>query len=135
LIESFGTPFETELPLSFQVTLPKCFTKAAIEMKADLLEKLPDKSLIYIFYNYENRAVQHKAVKLLYQKDWVYNFDELLWFYDLNMNDMSNAQFFNIKKWELMPYHLPLKKEYFAKLEDFETYAEIKEGNSGNVSI
>lgn len=80
--------------------------------------------------------MQHEAVKLLYQKEWVYNFEELLWFHKLNLNDpMNNPQFFNIKKWELQEYLFTVKKEQFAKIEDFEIYSEINEGESNNSSV
>lgn len=107
--------------------MPKCFTKTTPELKVDLIQKLSDKTLIYVFYNYESKQIQHEAAKLLYQREWIYNFEEYLWFYKVNPNDLSNLQFFNIKRWELQPYQYELRKDQFAKLEDFENCMKIKE--------
>jgi hypothetical protein len=75
--------------------------------------------------------MQHEAAKQLYAKDWVYNFEEYLWFYKPNFNDQSTLQFFNIKKWETTPYQYEVRKDQFAKLDDFDSYLKIKE-NAGN---
>lgn len=75
--------------------------------------------------------MQHEATKQLYAKDWVYNFEEYLWFYKPNFNDQSALQFFNIKKWETSTYQYEVRKDQFAKLDDFDSYLKIKE-NAGN---
>ena len=134
LIDDFGSPFDTDLPLSFHVQLPKCFTKTSQELKPDILKKLGDKTLVYIFYNFEGKAIQQEAAKTLYTKEWVYNVEEYLWFYKLNFGDLSNAQFFNIKKWELQQYQYDLRREQFAKAEDFDTYYKINENGTGSTS-
>lgn len=122
------------MPLSFQVQLPKCFTKTIHELKPEILKKLTDKSLIYIFYNHEGKSVQLEAAKLLYQREWVYNVEEYLWFHKLNFSDPSNAQFFNIKKWVLQQYQYEVRREKFAKSEDFDAYAKISEDTNAAVS-
>lgn len=94
------------------------------------MQKLSDKTLIYLFYNYENKQIQHEAAKLLYQREWTYNLEEYLWFYKVNFNDLNNLQFFNIKRWELQPYQYDVRREQFAKLEDFENCMKIKENGS-----
>ena len=89
--------------------------------------------MIYIFYNYEGKSIQQEAAKLLYSKDWIYNVEEYLWFYKVNFSDVSNIQFFNIKKWELQQYQYDLRREQFAKVDDFDTYYKISEnGNTSN---
>lgn len=119
------------MPLPFQVQLPKCFTKLNYELKQENFKKLPDKTLIYIFYNNENRAFQHEAVTILYQREWMYNFEEYVWFLKpvFSGNETMN-QFFNIKKWEVAPYQFQIRKDQFARLEDFDTYSKIKEGSN-----
>lgn len=129
LIDEFGSPFDTELPLSFLVQFPKCFTKTTQEMKPEILQKLTDKSLIYIFYNYEGKGVQQEAAKLLYKKEWIYNYEECLWFYKLNFNEPTSFQFFNIKKWCLQQYQYEVRKDKFAKAEDFDVCYKISEDN------
>lgn len=94
------------------------------------MQKLSDKTLIYLFYNYESKQIQHEAAKLLYQREWTYNLEEYLWFYKVNFNDLNNLQFFNIKRWELQPYQYDVRREQFAKLEDFENCMKIKENGS-----
>ena len=97
-----------------------------------MLKKFPEKTLIYIFYNYENKKIVYEAVKLLYIKEWTYNFEECLWFHKLNFADSQEPpQFFHLKKWELVPYMYPLKKESFAKLDDFEIKGMEESINSG----
>ena len=134
LIDDFGSPFDTDLPLSFQIQLPKCFTKTTQELKPEILKKLNDKSLIYIFYNFEGRAIQQEAAKTLYQREWIYNYEEYLWFYKLNFADPANAQFFNIKKWALQQYQYDVRKEKFAKIEDFDNYFKLSEDTNGSPS-
>lgn len=114
--------------------LPKCFTKTSQELKTELLKKLSDKTLIYIFYNYESKAIQQEAAKILYSREWVYNVEEYLWFFKLNFADVSNATFFNIKKWEQQQYQYEVRKEQFAKAEDFDSYYKISENGSGSTS-
>ncbi len=98
------------------------------------MKKLNDKSLVYIFYNFEGKAIQQEAAKTLYQREWVYNYEEYLWFYKLNFSDPSNAQFFNIKKWALQQYQYDVRKEKFAKMEDFDNYFKLSEDTSGTPS-
>lgn len=114
--------------------LPKCFTKTSQELKVDILKKLTDKSLLYIFYNYESRQIKQEVARLLYQKEWIYNFEEYLWFFKLNFADLSNVQFFNIKKWDFQQYQYEVRREQFAKAEDFDTYFEINENGNGATS-
>ena len=129
MIDNFGTPFDSEVPLSIQAQLPKCYTKVQAELKAEYLVKFNERTLIYIFYNYENRAIQLEAVKILYTKGWVYNYEACLWFHNLDLVTMENRQFFNIKIWDMAPYQSQLKKEQFAKIDDFEANMKIKESS------
>lgn len=78
--------------------------------------------------------MQQEAAKQLYEKGWVYNFEEYLWFFKPNFNDQSNLQFFNIKKWETTQYQYQVRKDQFAKLDDFETYSKIKENGISSPS-
>lgn len=133
MIDDFGTPFDSDCLLSFQVKLPKCYLRNSNELKVDLLKRLPDKTLIYIFYNFENKQIQLEAAKQLYQREWVYNYEELLWFHKLNLNDLANPQFLHLKKWELVSFHYPLRRDQFVKLEEFETHMKIKDSpNTSN---
>jgi CCR4-NOT transcriptional regulation complex NOT5 subunit len=123
------------MTLHFQMQLPKCYAKAFAELKLQNMVKFPDKTLIYVFYNIENRTIQYEAVKLLYQREWMYHFEEYIWFFKPNFNagDASNS-FFHIKKWDFAPYQFPIRKEQFAKLDDFESLGKIKEGSNLNNS-
>ncbi len=125
------------MTLQFQMELPKCYSKAFLELKPPQMPKLPDKTLIYVFYNMENKQLQLEAVKLLYQHEWMYHFEEHIWFFKPNFSpssqDPSNS-FFNIKKWDFAPYQFQIRKEQFAKLEDFEVLARIKEGSNLSTS-
>lgn len=124
------------MTLYFQAQLPKCYSKAFAELKPQHLSKFPDKTLVYIFYNIENKQIQLEAVKLLYQREWMYHFEEYIWFFKPNFSGGPDASvnFFNIKKWDFAPYQFQIRKEQFAKLEDFEVLAKIKEGANLNNS-
>ena len=134
MIDNFGTPFDCDVPLSIQAQLPKCYTKVQAELKPEYLAKFNDRTLIYIFYNYENRVIQMEAVKLLYSKNWVYNYEACLWFQNLDLSNNENRLFFNIKTWEMTTYQSQLKKEQFAKIEDFEVNMKIRENSITSIS-
>ncbi len=130
MIDNFGTPFDSEAPLSFQIVMPECFMRTQNELKPELFKKLSDKTLIYIFYNMDKKDYQMEAVRILYSREWVYDYQECLWFQKLDMNTLADPNFFHIKKWEMVPYQFQLRKEQFAKLEDFEQCLKIKENIS-----
>jgi len=65
IIDSFGSPFDTESILPFQVNIPKCYTKFNQPLDAKRLSKLQDNTLIYIFYNFEDIEVKLQATKIL----------------------------------------------------------------------
>lgn len=78
----------------------------------------------------DKKENQMEAVRLLYSKGWVYHYQECLWFQGLDMTTLADPNFFHIKKWEMVPYQFQLRKEQFAKIEDFEQCLKIKENNS-----
>ena len=127
------------MTLHFQAQLPKCYSKAFAELKPfpQQMSKFPEKTLIYIFYNMvDNKQIQLEAVKLLYQREWMYHFEECIWFHKPNFSASQDVtiNFFNIKKWDFAPYQFQIRKEQFAKLEDFEVLARIKEGSNLSTS-
>ena len=75
-----------------------------------------------------------EAVKLLYSKNWVYNYEACLWFQNLDLSNNENRLFFNIKTWEMTTYQSQLKKEQFAKIEDFEVNMKIRENSITSIS-
>lgn len=103
------------------------------------MKKLEAQSLLYVFYNFTHDSnLQLEAARNLYDKGWVYNYQEYLWFEKLDLNSMQNPRFFNMRKWEMTDYpYQNLKREAFARFEDIEANAHIHEssGNGNNSSV
>ena len=100
--------------------------KLSAELKIETLQKLPDKTLIYIFYNYQNKEFKMEATRLLYARGWSYNYQDCLWYFKLDLKNLKDAQYFNPKKWEVVPCEKPPSYEAFVTFEDFEKYLKIK---------
>ena len=126
IIENFGSPFDTECKLPFQVNIPKCYTKFNQQLDSARLAKLQDKTLIYIFYNYESVDFKLSVTKLLYEKDWSYNLIEQLWFKNVDFESKNKDMlYFNPKKWTEMEYPHPVRKTDFVKIEEFQEFQEF----------
>ena len=125
LVESFGSPFDTENKIPFLVQVPKCYTRFSQPMPAKILDKLQEKTMFFVFYNYDEKEYQLKVAKILMDNGWVYNVRTMLWYlgYDAAKPKYQTIKYFNPRSWNVEECgHSELKKEEFATMKDFETY-------------
>ena len=100
------------------VSVPKCYTKFNQPIAIKNLPKLQEKTLFFVFYNYEDKETQINAAKLLMNTGWKYNVRTLLWYskYDpTKPKTHVQIKFFNPRSWAIEDCEQDeLKKEEFA---------------------
>ena len=125
-VDTFGSPFDIEPKLPFLVSVPKCYTKFNQPIAIKNLPKLQEKTLFFVFYNYEDKETQINAAKLLMNTGWKYNVRTLLWYskYDpTKPKTHVQIKFFNPRSWAIEDCEQDeLKKEEFATQKDFEQF-------------
>jgi CCR4-NOT transcriptional regulation complex NOT5 subunit len=63
------------------VQFPECLkTNRQFEVNANIVKRIPDKGLFYMFYNMPFDKQQVEAAKELEQRGWMYNESNMRWY-------------------------------------------------------
>ncbi|KRX00620.1 hypothetical protein PPERSA_12839 [Pseudocohnilembus persalinus] len=122
LFETFSYPFHDQParktdPMNFKI--PSCYTKPQLQLKKDLIKKVPKETLFYIFYNVPEEQYQQWAVEQLYEEKWQYNYQLQTFFQDIKSlgGGKYSCKYFDIEKWkvqELDSIEFDLDKDFLA---------------------
>ncbi|MES1918265.1 nuclear-transcribed mRNA catabolic process, deadenylation-dependent decay [Bonamia ostreae] len=125
--EDFAGPFINEETKKNSFTLPYCYYSRQQSLKTSTFQKLPLKTLFYIFYDMPRDQLQYYAAMELYKRNWRYHKKLQKWYHYEAKSLTWNT--FDLDNWKVSKSASKVDSNFnanFAKLQEITDSVSMK---------